>query len=157
MKEKINLDVYSKKILRELQRNGQFTVQELSERVGLSSTPCWRRVKEMEQSGIIRRYVALLDREKIGLEICVLAHVTLSRHSEDAAEHFERVVLESDEVVECFRTTGEADYILKIMVSTLKAYDDFLHRSIFRVPGVANIRSMVVLKDVKYGTALQIE
>ena len=157
MNEKITLDPYSKKILRELQNNGQFTIQEISERVGLSSTPCWRRVRDMEQSGIIRRYTALLDREKIGLNICVLAHVSLTRHSEDAAEHFEQVVLKSDEVVECFRTTGEADYILKIMVSTLKAYDDFLHRTIFRVPGVSNIRSMVVLKDVKCNTALQIE
>lgn len=157
MNEKIRLDDHSKKILRELQSNGQLTVQEISERVGLSATPCWRRIKEMEQNGIIRRYTALLDREMIGLQICVLAHVSLSQHHEKAVRRFEKVVSECEEVVECFGTTGEADYVLKIMVSDLKAYEAFLHSAIFQLPDVANIRSMVVLKDVKCETALRIE
>jgi Lrp/AsnC family leucine-responsive transcriptional regulator len=125
--------------------------------VGLSATPVWRRVKELEASGVIRGYVALLDREKLGLSICVLAHVTLVRHSEGAVEQFEAMAKSSPEIMECHSTTGEGDYLIKVVAPDMKAYDRFLQDKVFKTPGVANVRSSVVLREVKYETALPVD
>jgi Lrp/AsnC family transcriptional regulator, leucine-responsive regulatory protein len=148
------LDKVSRRILQELQINSHRSVQELADRVGLSSTPCWRRVRELEQSGVIRRYTALVDREKIGLQTCVLAHVTLARNAEGVVDQFEAAMQACPDVVECYGTTGDVDYVIKVMVPDIKAYDAFLHGTIFKIPGVANIRSNMVLREVKYETAL---
>jgi DNA-binding Lrp family transcriptional regulator len=149
-----NLDRFSRAILQELQINARHSIQELADRVGLSSTPCWRRVKELEESGVIRRYAALVDREKVGLQTCVLAHVTLARNAEGVVDQFEAAMQACPEVVECYGTTGDVDYVIKVMVPDIKAYDAFLHGTIFKIPGVANIRSSMVLREVKYETAL---
>ncbi|SDV48588.1 Lrp/AsnC family transcriptional regulator [Chitinasiproducens palmae] len=150
----MNLDSFSKKILRLLQRDARQSVQEISDSVGLSSTPCWRRIKEMEQSGVIQRYTALLDREKLGLHICALAHIHLTRHHEGGVESFEREIAACPEVTECYSTTGEADYILKIVAADIKAYDAFLHARLFNLPAVAQVRTSVVLREVKFDTQL---
>jgi len=150
-------DRNSRRIADALQRDGRQSAQQLAERVGLSATPVWRRVKEMEASGVIRGYVALLDREKLGLPICVLAHVTLERHSEGAVEQFEAMARASPEIMECHSTTGEGDYLVKVVAPDMKAYDRFLQEKVFRTPGVANVRSSVVLREVKYETALPVE
>ncbi len=105
---------------------------------------------------MIRRHVALVDREKLGLSICVLANVSLVRHSEGAVEQFERLVAASREIIECHATTGEADYVIKVVVADMKAYDQFLQQQVFKVPGVASVRSNVVLREVKYETALPV-
>ena len=149
-------DRNSRRIADALQRDGRQSAQQLAERVGLSATPVWRRVKEMEASGVIRGYVALLDREKLGLPICVLAHVTLERHSEGAVEQFEAMARASPEIMECHSTTGEGDYLVKVVAPDMKAYDRFLQEKVFRTPGVANVRSSVVLREVKYETALPV-
>lgn len=151
------LDQMMRRMLHELQKEARLSVQELSRRVGLSPTPCWRRLKEIEQAGYVRRYTALLDREALGLKECLLAHVTLLRHAETTVETFERAVLANPEVIECYSTTGDADYILKIVVPDMKAYDSFLHKRIFSIPGVANVRTAVVLREVKYDTLLPLE
>lgn len=151
-----DLDNYSKKILRELQLDSRRSVQELSSRVGLSGTPCWRRVKEMEGTGLIRRYTVLLDREILGLHICCIVHVNLHLHVPGALQEFERAISECPEVVECFSATGEADYLLKVIVPDIKAFDVFLNRKLFTLPGVANVRTSVVLREVKYETALPV-
>lgn len=151
------LDQMMRRMLHELQKEARLSVQELSRRVGLSPTPCWRRLKEIEQAGYVRRYTALLDREALGLKECLLAHVTLLRHAETTVETFERAVLAHPEVIECYSTTGDADYILKIVVPDMKAYDSFLHKRIFSIPGVANVRTAVVLREVKYDTLLPLE
>lgn len=151
-----NLDNYSKKILRELQLDSRRSVQELSSRVGLSGTPCWRRVKEMEGKGLIRRYTVLLDRGILGLHICCIVHVNLHLHVQGALQEFERAISECPEVVECFSATGEADYLLKVIVPDIKAFDAFLNRALFTLPGVANVRTSVVLREVKYETALPV-
>jgi Lrp/AsnC family leucine-responsive transcriptional regulator len=151
------LDRTTKRILHELQRDGSLSAQQLAERVGLSATPVWRRVKELEASGVLRRHVALMDREKLGLSICVLAHVSLVRQNEGAVDEFERFALAAPEVMECARITGEADYVVKIVVSDMKAYDRFLNDQVFKLAGVASIRSNVVLREVKYETALPVE
>lgn len=150
-------DRVSLRIIHELQRDGRLSAQQLAERVGLSATPVWRRVKELEQSGVLRRHVALMDREKLGLSICVLANVSLVRQNEGAVEDFERFALAQAEIMECARITGEADYVIKVVVPDMKAYDRFLSERVFKLAGVASIRSNVVLREVKYETALPVE
>jgi len=149
-------DRATRQILEALQADGRQSTQVLADKVGLSATPVWRRVKELEESGVIRRHVALVDREKLGLNICVLANVSLTRHSDGATEQFERLVAASREIIECHAITGEADYVIKIVVADMKAYDQFLQQQIFKVPGVASVRSNVVLREVKYETALPV-
>lgn len=154
--EQNSLDRASRAILEALQDDARQSTQALADRLGLSATPVWRRIKEMEERGLIRRHVALVDREKLGLSICVLANVSLVRHSEGAVEQFEALVRASREIIECHGITGEADYLIKIVVPDMKAYDQFLQSKVFRLPGVASVRSNVVLREVKYETALPI-
>ncbi len=151
-----SFDKPTRLILQALQADARLGTPQLAERAGLSATPVWRRIKELEASGTIRRYVALADREKLGLHICVLAHVSLLRHSDGAVEQFERMVATSAEIVECQAITGEADYVIKVMAPDMKAYDRFLQDKIFKVSGVASVRSNVVLREVKYETALPV-
>ena len=153
----MTLDSFSQKILHLLQRDARCSVQEISDQVGLSSTPCWRRIKDMEQSGIIQRYTALLDREKLGLHICALAQVYLARHVEGGAEQFEREIASYPEVTECYSTTGEADYILKIVAPDIKAYDILLRERIFNLPAVAQVHTNVVLREIKFDTQLPLQ
>ena len=154
--ENESFDRATKLILHELQQDSRQSTQALADKVGLSATPVWRRVKELEESGVIRRHVALVDREKLGLNLCVLAHVSLVRHSEGAVDQFERLARDSSEIIECHGITGEADYVIKVVVTDMKAYDAFLQSRIFKLPGVASVRSNVVLREVKYETALPI-
>ncbi|MBT9458417.1 MAG: Lrp/AsnC family transcriptional regulator [Burkholderiaceae bacterium] len=154
--ENERFDRATKLILQELQQDGRQSTQQLADKVGLSATPVWRRIKELEESGVIRRHVALVDREKLGLNICVLANVSLVRHSDGAVENFERLVSASHEIIECHGITGEADYVIKVVVPDMKAYDLFLQSKVFKVPGVASLRSNVVLREVKYETALPV-
>lgn len=154
--EKEVLDKSSRSILRELQQDTRRSQQVLAERVGLSATPVWRRIRELEAGGVIRRWVALLDREKLGLGTCVLANVSLERHVEGVVDGFERRVRACPEIIECYGITGEADYLIKVVVPDMKAYDRFLHEVVFRIDGVASIRTNVVLREVKYETALPV-
>lgn len=151
------LDKMVRRMLYELQKDARVSVQELARRVGMSATPCWRRLKEIERAGLIRRHTVLLDREALGLKECLLAHVTLLRHAGSSVDEFEQAVVLHPEVIECYSTTGDSDYILKIVVPDMKAYDTFLHREIFNIPGVANVRTAVVLREVKYDTLLPLE
>lgn len=154
--ENESFDRSSRAILRELQQDTRLSQQALAERVGLSATPVWRRIRELAERGVIRRWVALLDRERLGLHACVLANVTLERHVEGVVDEFERRVRAYPEILECYGITGEADYLIKVVVPDMKAYDRFLHDVVFRIPGVASIRTNVVLREVKYETALPI-
>ena len=149
-------DHASLRILQALQDAARLSTQQLAERVGLSPTPVWRRVKALEEAGVIRRHVVLADREKLGLTICVLAYVSLVRHGEQAAEQFERVVKACPEIIECHAITGEADYMIKVVAPDMKAYDQFLQTTLFKLPGVSSVRSNVVLREVKYETALPV-
>jgi Lrp/AsnC family leucine-responsive transcriptional regulator len=151
------LDRHDVLLLAELQRDSRQTVQQLATTVGLSSTPCWKRVKEMEAAGIIRGYTALVDREKVGLSLCVLAEVNLTRHNEDDVRRFEQAVAEAPQIVSCYATTGQADYVIKVLVPDIKSYEAFLHETAFKLPGVTHVRSSVVLKEVKAETRLPLE
>lgn len=144
-----SLDRHDIALLAELQRDSRQTVQQLATAAGLSSTPCWKRVKEMEASGIIRGYTALVDREKVGLSLCVLAELNLTRHNEDDVRRFEAAVADCPQIVSCYATTGQADYVIKVLVPDIKGYESFLHETAFKLPGVTHVRSSVVLKEVK--------
>lgn len=144
-------------LLQELQRDSRQTVQQLADAVGLSSTPCWKRVKELESTGIVRGYTALVDREKVGLSLCVLAEVNLTRHNEDDVRRFEQAVAACPQIVSCYSTTGQADYVIKVLVPDIKSYEAFLHDTAFKLPGVTHVRSSVVLKEVKAETRLPLE
>ncbi len=152
-----SLDRHDVALLAELQRDARQTVQQLADAVGLSSTPCWKRVKELEAGGIIRGYTALVDREKVGLALCVLAEVNLSRHNEDDVRRFEHAVAAAPQIVSCYATTGQADYVIKVLVPDIKSYETFLHETAFKLPGVTHVRSSVVLKEIKAESRLPLQ
>jgi len=150
------LDDKDRALLAELQRDSRQTVQQLAAAVGLTATPCWKRVKDMEAAGVIRGYGATIDRESVGLGLSVLAEVNLTQHTEHTVREFERAVDACPQIVSCYSTTGAADYTILVVVEDIKTYEAFLHDVAFRLPGVAHIRSSVVLKEVKAGSGVPI-
>jgi DNA-binding Lrp family transcriptional regulator len=141
-------------ILRELQQDSRLTMQQLSERVGMSSSACWRRVRNLEETGVIDRYAALVNPKKAGFTLSSMTLVSLARHKQEHVETFVREVLRHPEVLECFATSGEADFHLRVVVEDMDAYNTFLDDFIFRLPGVLQVRSNIVLKEIKADTAL---
>ena len=152
----MELDRYCLQILAELQRDARQTVQQLSAAVGLSPTPCWKRVKDLEAAGVIRGYTALVDRERLGLQLAVVVELNLREHSETLLRSFERAVAASPQIVRCVSTTGPSDYILDVLIADIKAYEQFQHDTLFRLPGVTHVRSSIVLKEVKHDTRLPV-
>ena len=150
------LDDKDRALLAELQRDSRQTVQQLAAAVGLSATPCWKRVKDMEAAGVIRGYSATVDRESVGLALCVLAEVNLTQHTENTVREFERAVAACPQIVSCHSTTGAADYSIMVLVEDIKSYEAFLHDTAFKLPGVTHIRSSVVLKEVKAAAGVPI-
>ena len=141
-------------ILRELQRDSRLTMQQLADKVGMSSSACWRRVRSLEEAGVIDRYAAILDSKKAGFNLSSMTLVTLARHEQKHVENFVKEVLRHPEVLECFATSGEADFHLRVVVEDMDAYNAFLDDFIFRLPGVSQVRSDIVLKEIKVDTAL---
>lgn len=151
------LETYEKKILVELQRDGRLTNQELAEKIGLSPAACWRRVKALQDSGIIRRYAAIVDPAQVQMGQCVFAHVRLERHTEEYTEHFVNTIRERPEVLECYAVTGDFDYILRIVEADVSSYDEFLRSFLFKLPGIAHVHSNLALREIKFDTALPIK
>ncbi|MCH9053687.1 MAG: Lrp/AsnC family transcriptional regulator [Proteobacteria bacterium] len=149
-----DLDAIDRRILDRLQENGRVSNVELANDVGISSSPCWRRVRELEKRGVISGYVALVDAAAVGLPVSVFVQVTLERQIEAALETFEAAVKERPEVMECYLMTGDADYLLRVVVSDLPTYEAFLKDHLTRIPGIANIKSSFALNQVKYRTSL---
>lgn len=154
MPEEFVLDRASRQILAELQRDARQTVQQLADRVGLSATPCWKRVKAMEAAGVIRGYTALVDRARVGLALRVMVEANVQQHSEDAVRRFEQAVAASPQIVHCVSITGQSDYILTVLVADIAAYERFLHDTLFKLPGITHVRSSIVLREVKAETRL---
>jgi DNA-binding Lrp family transcriptional regulator len=152
-----SLDEIDRRILAALQENARVSNVELAGAVGISPSPCWRRVKELEESGVISRYVTLVDPAALGLPVSVFVQVSLEKQIEANLERFERAVLARPEVMDCYLTTGDADYLLRVVVADLNAYERFLMDHLTRVPGVASIKSSFALKQVKYRTALPLD
>ena len=151
------LDQRDRKILVELQDDSRITMQSLAERVGLSTSACWRRVRALEEEGVIERYAAIVNARKAGFGLSALVQVSLARHEEENVEQFIREVLQHPEVLECFATSGEADFHLRVVVADIDAYNVFLDSFIFRLPGVSQVRSNIVLKEIKADTALPLK
>ena len=148
------LDNTDRRILRVIQEEARVSNSELAERVGLSPSPCWRRVRTLEENGVIERYVTLVNAKAVGLPINVFATVTLEKQAESALELFEKAVKKRPEVMECNLMTGEFDYLLRVVVPDLAAYERFLMDHLTRIKGIARIKSSFSLKQVSYKTAL---
>jgi len=138
-----------RRLLRLLQADARMSNQDLAEKAGMSASACWRRVRSLEEAGIVSRYAAIVDPAKAGLSFSAMVHVTLVRHEADHLTTFIAGVLDRPEVLECFSTTGEADYHLHVVCRDKDAYNDFLERFLFRLPGIAHVRTNLVLKEVK--------
>ncbi|MGD9764587.1 MAG: Lrp/AsnC family transcriptional regulator [Candidatus Binatia bacterium] len=151
------LDSIDRSLLRHLQDNARQSNVALARAVGLSPSPCLRRVRDLEARGVIRQYATLLDPARVGLGVSVFVQVRLERQVEQALERFEALIRERSEVMECYLMTGDADYLLRVVVSDIPAYERFLMDHLTRVPGVASIRSSFALKQVKYRTALPLD
>ena len=148
------LDNTDRRILRVIQEEARVSNSGLAERVGLSPSPCWRRVRTLEENGVIERYVTLVNSKAVGLPINVFATVTLEKQAESALELFEKAVKKRPEVMECNLMTGEFDYLLRVVVPDLAAYERFLMDHLTRIKGIASIKSSFSLKQVSYKTAL---
>ncbi|MCC7150780.1 MAG: Lrp/AsnC family transcriptional regulator [Rubrivivax sp.] len=149
-----DLDFYSRNLLRELIRDSRQTVQELADAVGLSTSPCWKRIKAMEERGVIRGYTARVDPEKVGLGLQVIVEANLARHREEQVRSFEDEIAAIPEIVQCLSTTGESDYVMTVMVADIKCFERFLHETLLRLPGITHVRSRIVLRELKAQTQL---
>tara|TARA_B000000460_G_scaffold244426_1_gene214560 strand:+ start:696 stop:1166 length:471 start_codon:yes stop_codon:yes gene_type:complete len=149
-----SFDATDRRILEVIQEEARISNSELADRIGLSPSPCWRRVRTLEDDGVIERYVTLVNAKAVGLPITVFATVALEKQVESALESFERAVMERPEVMECNLMTGEFDYLLRVVVPDLAAYERFLMDHLTRIKGIASIKSSFSLKQVSYKTAL---
>ncbi len=148
------IDAIDWQILSLLQDDARISNVELARQVGLSPSPCLARVRALEERGYIARYVSLLDPVRVGLKVSVFIQVTLEKQIEPVLEKFESAIRERPEVMECYLMTGDADYLLRVVVPDLQALERFILAFLSKVPGVGNIRSSFSLKQVKYQTAL---
>ncbi len=152
------LDRYDRQILDALQADGGLTNQELAERVGLSPSPCSRRVKALEEAGIIRGRTTLLNQKALGLDLTVILQISMDRHTPERFENFERTVRGFPEVQYCYLVTGQdADYQLKVVVPDMDAYQQFLLGKITRIEGVSGVHSSFVMRKVIDSTAVPLE
>ena len=147
------MDAIDRKILSCLQEDAKLSVAEVAHRVGLSATPCWRRIKALSDHGIIRRHVALLDAEKLNVGLTVFVAVKTNRHDVEWLEEFTRAVTDIPEVLELYRMSGDIDYLLRIVVPDVTAYDRVYKRLIQRVP-FSDVSSSFAMEQIKYTTAL---
>src|SRR5579862_7933906 len=152
----LTLDEIDRKILRHLQEEARISNADLADRVGLSPAPCLRRVRALEEGRVIRKYVTLLDPAAVNLGVTVFVQISLDLQVEDRLEIFERVVMRRPEVLECYLMTGDADYLVRVVVPDVAAYERFLKDTLTRIEGVAGIKSSFALKQVKYSTVLPI-
>lgn len=137
------------KLLDLLQADARLSNQEMAERVGLSTSSCWRRVKVLEEAGVIRAYRAEVDAAKAGLGFHALIHITLARHSREVVERFTAEVMRHDEVLDCFSTTGAMDYHLRVLCADLAAFNAFMEQGLFRIEGIAQVQTHLVLRPIK--------
>lgn len=152
------LDRTDRKILALLQQDGSLSNLELAEQVGLSPSPCSRRVKALEDSGLIQGYRALLDARKLGLDLLALVNISMDRHTPERFDNFEARVSACPEVLECYLITGQsADYVLKVIVRDMEHYQQFLLGTLTRIDGVSGVHSSFVMRKVLDRTALPLE
>ena len=150
----MKLDTFDLRILGELQADGSLSNVELARRVHLSPSPCLSRVKVLEASGVIDRYVALASAKALGLGLNVFISISLTTQSKQSLADFEQRIAEHDEVMECYLMTGDSDYLIRIAVADMAALEKFILEQLTPIPGIEKIRSSFALKQVRYKTAL---
>ena len=150
------LDAIDRRILDRLQRDGRTTNQDLSQAVGLSPSPCLRRVRQLEDSGTIAGYVALVSPEAVGLPVSAFVRVRLSSQDDRNLAEFEAAVVDFPEVMECYLMTGDSDYQLRVLVESLAAFEDFLRHKLTRIACVVGVNSSFALRPIVYRTALPV-
>jgi Lrp/AsnC family transcriptional regulator len=156
MSEKNLLDPSDIRVLQILQRDASLSIAEIAREAGMSQTPCWRRIKKLKENGIIRQVVAVVDREAVGLGFVAYAFVKLGVPSRDNMETFDKLVERWPEVVICERITGAVDYLIKVVATDIKAYDDFLRLKLLDNTLVSDVQSRIVVHTVKHTVALPI-
>jgi Lrp/AsnC family transcriptional regulator, leucine-responsive regulatory protein len=150
------LDPIDRKILALLQADGRLTVQELADKVGLSPSPCHRRIKLLEERGIITRYIAMVDQRSVGLPVSVFVSIKLARQKEEDLARCAKAMSGWSEVLECYLMTGHRDYLLRVVVADLDAYEAFLKQKLTRLDGISSIESSFALGQIKYSIALPV-
>lgn len=143
------MDAKDRQIVRLLQEDGRLTNQDLAERVGLSPSPCLRRVRQLEQAGVIQGYAAIVDQRLYGLPVTAFVRVRLERHARDLVQHFEEAIRQLDEVMDCHLLTGDADYLLRVIVPDLEAYETFVRRKMHAIAGIASLDTTFAYGSVK--------
>lgn len=148
------MDAIDRKIIRALQQDGRISNQDLADRVGLSPSPCLRRVRNLENAGVITGYSASIDQERYGLPIDVFVSISLENQRDEALQAFEAAILRLDEVMECYLMTGSRDYLLRVVCDGLKSYERFTRDQLATLPGIRSIESSFALGRVKVGRVL---
>ena len=152
----INLDAYDKRILELLQEDASLATAEIAERVGLSQSPCWRRIQRLKEEGVIRCQVTLLDRRKIGLNAQIFAQVKLNAHGRSNLTEFAEAMRQFPEVLECHVLMGSVDFMLRIVTRDIEAYERFFFEKLSLVPGIQEVNSIVALSEIKSTTSLPV-
>lgn len=155
-KQTVQTDETDRRILRALQRDGALSQAALAEQVGTSPASCWRRVRALEEAGVLRQTVRLVNPSAVNRDVNVLCQVRLKSHTDENREGFERFVVHHEEIMECYSTSGEWDYELRIVVPDVAAYESFLMRTLLRQPSIATAASRFALAQIKYQTALPV-
>ena len=148
------LDDIDRKILEQLQADGRMSLNDLAAKVGLSPSPCLRRVRMLERDGVISRYVAVLDQRAVGLPVSIFISIKLEKQKQEALDKFSKTIARWPEVLECYLMTGPRDYWLRVVVPDLDAYERFLKQKLTRLEGIASIESSFALEQVKYTNVL---
>lgn len=143
------MDIKDRMIIRQLQANGRLTNQELADRVNLSPSPCLRRLRLLEEQGVIRGYTALVDQKAYGLPLTVFIRIRLERHTKESVRVFEEKVANIEDILDCFLLTGDADYLLRVVVESLDAYETFIRQEVHAIPGIASIETSFAYGIVK--------
>jgi Lrp/AsnC family transcriptional regulator len=151
------LDRTDLRILSALQKDASLSTADIAQRVGLSQSPCWRRINLLEANGVVRKRVALLSRDKVGLDVLVFTHVKLASHGWQSLPKFKQKVVSFPEVVQCFMVIGDFDFILLVATRTINDYNEFIQKRLSQVPGVQAIESRIVLEEAKNTTELPLE
>lgn len=152
----MKLDIIDKKLLEMLQKDTKKTTKELSDKLNLSVTAVYERIKKLEREGVIKNYIALLDKTKIGKKFVVFCHVKLTQHNIDLIKHFEQQILKLDEVLECFHVSGDYDYILKVFVEDMDAYREFMVTKLTTIKDIGSTHSTFMIGEVKNTTAFKL-
>lgn len=148
------LDTVDRQILQLLQDNAKYTIKEIATELGMTTTPVYERIKRMEEDGYIQKYAALLNKHKLGLELVAFCKVSLKEHSQEQLDAFEQQVSQCGEVIECFQTAGDFDYILKLVLNDMQAYQQFMCDHITSLANVRKVKSSFVMNEVKSTTQL---